>query len=138
MKILTLLSILTIVPSSLISQTLRQQAAGAVSNVGVDVLSDTNGADISPYMRTVISEVKEHWTPPADQATNHGSRKAAGTVITFSITPEGHVQTMSLMQPTNPDFDRAAWSAVVNASFPALPLAIHGEPLKLRISFPAR
>jgi TonB family protein len=142
MKVLASLSAVAIVASSLISQSCGQQvesvAGDAASHVRVDILSDTKGADIGPYMQTVILEVKEHWTPPPAQATRDGSTNPVETVITFSITPEGHVKMMLLMRPGNLAFDRAARSAIANTSFPPLPVEISDAPLKLRISFPAR
>ena len=98
----------------------------------VDVLSDTQGVDFGPYIRQAMAMIKKNIPEEARSPATQG-----GTLIRFSVFPDGRVSAMHLdgsSQHTN--IDRAAWGAITGVGqFPALPAEFKGPYLELRISF---
>jgi TonB family protein len=120
----------------------------------MDIMSDTKGVDLGPYMRLVILEVKEHWPASAQKtgeqtalgkeqplAANCGENGpvlpeySCGPLLRFTVLPDGKV-TMLRIEHTTKDvaLDRAAWTAITATEFPPLPSGLHA-PLELRASF---
>jgi hypothetical protein len=105
------------------------------THLGIEFLSDTKGADLSPYMKTVATELKSHWLPPV--ATPGQQAKPDKTVISLTIAPDGKISAMHLDHSTYPAQDRAAWTAITSTHCPPLPASLKDSSLKLRIIFPA-
>jgi TonB family protein len=103
-------------------------------NLGVDLLSDTNGINIDAYMRTLTSDLKAHWMPLATAETS--LKNQAETVISFSIAPDGHIAAMRLEDSTHDvALDKAAWNATKATAYSPLPDGLKDSNLKLRIHF---
>src|ERR1700730_16722400 len=80
--------------------------------LGVELLTDTNGANMDPYMKTLISDLRKHWLPLAREAANHPLVKQEETILSLSIGPDGHILAMQLEGSTHDAaLDNAAWSA---------------------------
>jgi TonB family protein len=104
--------------------------------LGVELLTDTNGTDMAPYMRTLISDLRKHWVPLANEAANHPLVKQEETVLSISIGPDGHIAAMQLEGSTHDTaLDKAAWSAAKGTSYLRTPTGIRGPDLKLRVHF---
>jgi len=135
---LSFLSI-ALLASCLIAPTYAQTAANELlpdpSNlrVGVDLLTDTNGINMTSYMKTLISALKERWTP---LVTSQPTKNREETVIDFTIAPDGHIFAMRLEDSTHEVvFDKAAWSATKATSYLPPPGGMKEPNLKLRAHF---
>jgi len=103
--------------------------------LGVDVLSDTGGVNATPYMRSLIADLKKHWSSQVAQTTQP-SPKQQETVITFTIAPSGQISQMKLESPTHDSaLDQAAWNATKTTSFSPPPAGMTDPNLKLRVHF---
>ena len=106
------------------------------THMGFEILSDTKGVELSPYLKTVGSDVRSHWHPPV--ATQGQQAKPDETTISLTIAPNGQVSAMHLDHPTkNAARDRAAWAAITSTHYPPLPSGLKDSSLKLRVIFPA-
>ena len=106
------------------------------THMGIEILSDTKGTDLSPYLKTVASELKSHWLPPV-AAPGQQQAKPDETLISLTIAPNGQVSAMHLDHPTNAAQDRAAWAAITSTHYQPLPSGLKDSSLKLRVIFPA-
>jgi TonB family protein len=105
-------------------------------SLGVDLLSDTKGIDMSSYTRTLISDLKKHWTPLATDGPTQPLKSQEETLITLSIAPDGHISAMQIEDSThNAVLDKTAWNATKATACPPLPAGINDSNLKLRIHF---
>jgi TonB family protein len=103
--------------------------------LGVDLLSDTGGVIAASYMRSLISDLKKHWSVLVLQ-TNQPFPKQQETVITFTIAPGGQISQMKLESPNHGSaLDQAAWNATKTTSFSPPPAGMTDPNLKLRVHF---
>jgi len=108
------------------------------TNLSVEVLSDTKGADLSPYMRSVFSDLKTRWRLLAPNAERQSVSPSDETAISFTVASDGKVSAMHLDHATHKAAqDRAAWGAISSAHYPPLPPELKDSSLKLRVLFPA-
>jgi TonB family protein len=140
-KFLGFLSITLLIPC-LIKPTSAQATAHALPpqpsdmKLGVDLLSDTSGVNITPYMKNLISDLKKHWLPLVTEAVNQPLLKQEETLINFTIAPDGHLLAMRLENSTHDvALDKAAWSATMGTSYLPLPTGMKDQNLKLRAHF---
>ena len=141
MKILLRLLALTLLAPCLIHAASAQATAHTQPaqspelKLGVDVLSDTGGVNLAPYMRNLVSDLKKHWSSQAAQP-NQPSPKQEETVITFTIAPNGQLSQMKLETPGHDSaLDQAAWNATKTTTFSPSPTGMADPNLKLRIHF---
>ena len=105
---------------------------------GLEVLSETNGVDLKPYLKGVFRSVKDNWykrikaVVPQPEQSKQGS-----TAIEFAIARDGAVAAMKLVASAGDVIqDRAAWEAITAAiPFPSLPAVYRGKTLLLRLRF---
>jgi TonB family protein len=115
------------------TQTPTPYVAPQPSNFGtsVDILSDTGGVNINPYMKKTISDLTRRWDLLVPDTARHPLAKDEAS-ITFTIAADGKVSAMMLGDRThNVALDKAAWSAVTTTSFLPPPTG----SLKLRVHF---
>ena len=113
----------------------RGQEASHVNRLQVDILSDTRGVDLAPYMRTAISNLKSHWVSSAQKVGHPSAGEVKQPIISFTIVPNGRTTSMLLEHPSgNLKLDRAAWTAITTTDFSPLPPTLD-SPLKLRVAF---
>jgi TonB family protein len=104
--------------------------------LGVELLTDTNGANIDPYMKNLISDLRKHWLPLAGEAANHPLVRQEETVLSISIGPDGRIVAMQLEGSTHDTaLDKAAWNAAKATTYLPPPTGIKGPDLKLRVHF---
>jgi TonB family protein len=113
----------------------RGQEASHANRSQVEILSDTRGVDLSPYMRTAISNLKSHWLASAQKVGHNSAGGAEQAIISFTIEPTGRTTSMVLEHPSGDvKLDRAAWTAITTTDFSPLPPTLD-SPLKLRVTF---
>src|ERR1700676_3938784 len=100
----------------------------------LDILSDTQGVDFSPYLQRILQDVKENWYHLIPESAEMKKGKLA---IEFAITKDGTVADMRLIA-TSGDvaLDRPAWGSITASNpFPPLPAEFTGPYLALRFRF---
>ncbi|MBV8116246.1 MAG: TonB family protein [Silvibacterium sp.] len=103
----------------------------------VEILSDTMGVDLGPYMQRVIYDTKRAWYPIIPEAAQPPLLKQGVVAIRFKIFPDGSVKEMHLDGPSGDvSLDRAAWGGITGAApYPPLPKGFKGPFLELRFYF---
>lgn len=105
-----------------------------VNGLQVDVLSDTRGVDLGPYMKTAIFNLKSHWLSSA-QKFGQQSAGEAKPIVSFTIEPNGRTTSLTLEHGSGDvKLDRTAWTAITATNFSSLPPALD-SPLRLRVTF---
>jgi len=106
-------------------------------HLGVDILSDTQGADFQPYLREVLRQIDAQWLTLMPEEAKPPQNQKGATSIRLTINPDGKITAMNLEGPLHDAaLHRAAWGAITGVEkFPALPKEFHGPDLELRIHF---
>ena len=100
--------------------------------VGVDLLSDTNGANLNPYMKVLLSDVRRRWVSVMTQVGEQHEE----AVISLTIAADGRVLAMHLDGSAHDvALDKAAWGAVSGATYGPLPAGLKDAELRLRVHF---
>jgi TonB family protein len=111
----------------------------ALSNppTSVEILTDTQGVDFGPYVRTALAMIKKNWIPLIPEEARPPASVQGETLIRFTISPDGKLSAMHLDGSSqHPNIDRAAWGAITSVGqFPPLPTEFKGPHLELRIDF---
>jgi TonB family protein len=100
--------------------------------ITVDVLTDTQGVDFSPYTK----ELSRLVSSAPDSSESKPSTETYGRVgLRVTVNRSGKITGMVLEQSTHDvQKDRAAWGAVTRLqSFPPLPASFPGESVSFRI-----
>jgi TonB family protein len=114
------------------AQTTKAASQSPVLKLSIDMLSDTGGVDVSPYMKSMVSDLRKQWLRLAADTANQPLTKKEETTITFGIAPDGTVSAMKLDGSThNVALDKTAWVAVQATSYLPPPTG----DLKLRVHF---
>ena len=102
----------------------------------VEILSDTRGADLQPYMRHLTSDLRQHWLALIPRDHLSPAADTAETGIAITITASGHLAEMHLDGATHvAALDEAAWSATKSTAYQPLPAGKNLADLKLRLYF---
>ncbi len=104
--------------------------------LSLELLSDTNGANIDPYVKNLISDLRKHWLPLAKEAVSERTKRPEETLIGFTIAPGGQILAMQLENSTHDTpLDKAAWKATTETAYSPLPPELRDTNLKLRVHF---
>jgi len=109
------------------------------SNIPVDILTDTKGTDLHPYLAGVLPKIKANWdkSVPESIVVQQPSRRRGSVVIGFRITKSGRITKVEL-QKSSGDIakDRAAWAGVAwSDPLPPLPPGFACNYVVLHIHF---
>jgi TonB family protein len=103
---------------------------------GVEILSDTGGVDVHPYVKQILPMLYRNWTPLIPAEAKPPQSEQATSSIRFTILPNGKIGAMHLDTSTGEDeINRSCWNAITSTQFPALPEAMGSKSLELRIHF---
>jgi hypothetical protein len=122
------------VPSSAASDQLKAQTPLG----GVEILSDTEGVDLKPFLQQWHRITELAWQRLVPKQVNAPLRTAA-VAIRFKILPDGQLMdggTVLEERSGQTQLDRAAWQAIADSAYPPLPAEFHGPYLELRAYFP--
>jgi len=110
---------------------------GHAFHQGAEILSDTQGVDLQPYLRDAIRQIYAQWLALMPEEAKPPQNQKGMTSIRFTINPDGTIAAMHLDgSAQDAALDRAAWGAMTGLGrFPALPKEFHGPDLELRIYF---
>ena len=100
--------------------------------IAVEILSDTDGVNLAPYLTQLIRTVSERWDHPASP-----SAKNELTAIRIKLEGNGTMTALYLDRSSgSPALDRAAWNSITHVnSFQPLPEALAERSLYLRLSY---
>ncbi len=103
----------------------------------VEILSDTGGVDLRPYIKQIVGLIYKNWMPLIPAEAKPPESKQGESSIRFTILPDGRIGAMHLDASTHDDsINRSCWGAITSmGQFPALPAAMGPKPLELRIHF---
>lgn len=103
----------------------------------VDILSDTGGFDVGPYVSSVLEKIRKQWLALMPDEAQAPLLKYGTVVIIFTIRRDGTVDRMTVAGASgDPKLDRAAWGAVTSSNpLPALPNEFPRGFLTLRLRF---
>lgn len=114
-----------------------QQLASINPAPSVEVLSDTHGVDLNPFIRQAIGLIYKNWTALLSEEVKPPQSKQGESAIRIKILPDGRIGAMWLDSSTHDDaINRSCWQAIAHVEqFPPLPDAMSSNPLLLRIHF---
>lgn len=105
--------------------------------LGVDLLSDTGGANLDLYLKQLSSDIKQHWLTLKNQGTNQPLIQQNDVSIRLTIRPDGSIGAMRLEGSSHDAaIDKAAWGSITReGQFQPLPKSFHEPNLELRVHF---
>jgi outer membrane biosynthesis protein TonB len=102
---------------------------------GVEILSDTEGADVEPFLRQWIHITVTTLVKLAPTEANKASLQPGVVVVRFKILPNGKIMDGGMVleeRSGQSELDKIAWDAVARSAYPPLPEQFHGPYLELR------
>jgi len=133
---------ITLLTPCLIMPTYAQETAHALPpqtsgmKLGFELLTDTNGKDIAPYIKELSSGLKKHWLALGTEAEKQPLLKQEETVIDLTIASDGHLSAMRLENSIhNTALDKAAWNTAKGMTYLPPPMGMRDANLKVRVHF---
>jgi outer membrane biosynthesis protein TonB len=105
---------------------------------GIEVLSDTEGVDMKPFLQRWRRAISATWQRLAPKQLNAPEMQLGTVAIRFKILPSGQLMDggMVLAQLSGQTpLDRAVWQTIASSVYPPLPPEFHGQYLELRVYF---
>jgi hypothetical protein len=105
---------------------------------GVQILSDTQGVDFTPWLARWQKRTERTWDGLIPDEVNPPTLKKGQVLIRFKVLPNGRLMAGSLVlegRSGDVALDRAAWGALTGSNYPPLPRDFHGPYLELRALF---
>jgi TonB C terminal len=105
--------------------------------LGVDLLSNTGGANLDLYLKHLSADIKQHWLPSFNQGANLPPFQQSDVSIRLTILPDGSISAMHLEGSSHDvAIDKAAWGSITSeGQFQPLPKSFHEQNLELRLHF---
>ena len=102
----------------------------------IDILSDTKGVDMHPYLEKVMAKVKANWYKRIPDSARAPVMKKGKLSIGFRVIKDGKITDLHYIESSaDIELDQAAYSGVIDSS-PLPPLPIEGcEFLVLQFHF---
>jgi TonB family protein len=112
-------------------------STGATDQIGIEVLGNTQGVELGPYLQTVEKSIKLNWYNLIPESARAPIMKRGDVVIEFAILKDGKVAGMKLVSSSGDvALDRGAWGAITACNpFPPPPLQLAGSVLALPVPF---
>jgi TonB family protein len=110
-------------------------AGGHIPLRNVDVLSDTQGLDLTPYLRLNVHFVQHNWRKLTTTDVIGFSHSFSDLVLEFTVAHDGSLKDAKLAQPSGDSaLDQAALEALkLSSPFQELPSNYAGQTLALRV-----
>jgi hypothetical protein len=105
---------------------------------GVEVLSDTEGVDLKPFLKQWRGITEATWQRLDLKQLNAPNPHPGAVAIRFKILPGGQLMDGGMVleeRSGQPPLDRAVWQAIAGSAYPPLPEEFHGPYLELRAYF---
>ena len=103
----------------------------------IEVLSDTNGFNIRPYVKQVVARVKATWFPLVPSAAYRPFVEVGHVSVDFRLKKDGQIADIKYHDTSgNSGFDRAAYGAIRSSNpLPPLPEGFQCQFIWLRFHF---
>ncbi len=105
------------------------------SSAMVEVLTETHGIDIQPYLNTMLERVRDEWYSAIHRYIKKPESRRGAVEVEFAVTRSGDVQDIKITKPAADDLDRAVSEALKSVSLPPIPKALPMEQLRFRFHF---
>jgi hypothetical protein len=105
---------------------------------GVEVLSDTEGVDLKPFLQQWHRITDANWQRLGPKQANGLDQQPGTVAIRFKMLPDGQLMDagMVLEEPSGQTLlDKAVWQTIATSTYPPLPKDFHGPYLELRAYF---
>jgi len=102
----------------------------------IDILSDTKGVDMHPYLDRVLARIKANWYKRIPESARGPTMKKGKLLIGFRVIKDGKITDLHYIESSGDiELDQAAYSGVIDSS-PLPPLPIEGcQFLVLQLHF---
>jgi TonB family protein len=103
----------------------------------IDVLSDTKGLNVKPYLKRVAGIVKANWHLLIPDIARQPRLEQGHVAIDFRVTKDGRIKDIKYHETSeDPKLDRAAYGAITGfGGLPSLPEDFPCESIALRFHF---
>lgn len=103
----------------------------------IEVLSDMNGLDLSPYLKKLIFQVRGIWYKNIPESARPPIMKKGKVSIEFRVMKDGKIENVKYVETSGDALlDEAAYESIITSSqLPPLPSEFAGESVALRFHF---
>lgn len=103
----------------------------------IKILSDTQGIDFAPYLRGLVTKVRENWYTVIPQEAMPPLMRQGKVIVEFKIKKDGKLEGLHYVAGSgSAAMDRAGYAGVLSsAPFAPLPTAFKGDYLGLQFTF---
>jgi TonB family protein len=104
---------------------------------GIDVLTDTKGFDVEPYLKEITGVVRSRWIWGGPDTARPPKREQGYVVVDFRVTKDGNITDVKVHRTSQSDrLDRAAYRAISGSSpLPPFPGEFQCDFIELRFHF---
>jgi TonB family protein len=108
------------------------KAGGSDARGPIDVLSDTKGFNVKPYLRTVARIVRSNWYIVMPNVVRAPKLEQGHVAIDFRVMKDGQINDVKYHENSeDPKLDRAAYAAITQSGpLPALPSEFQCDAIK--------
>ena len=103
----------------------------------IEVLSDTKGFNLKPYLKEVVAKMRTTWITLAPNTVRAPVNEQGHVSIEFRLMKDGHIEDVKYHESSgNEGLDRAAYGAIMGSGpMPPLPAEFQCQFVKLRFHF---
>lgn len=103
----------------------------------IDLISDTEGLNLAPYLQQVMSGVRSSWIAALPPSARPPQNKKGQVDVYLAIKREGELKGLKVEKSSgDEELDRAALTAISgSAPFPSLPTGFRAKEIVLRFHF---
>jgi len=103
----------------------------------IDVLSDTKGFNVKPYLKGVVRTVRSNWYFVMPNVARAPKLEQGHVAIDFRVMKDGRIKDVKYHENSeDPKLDRAAYAAITGSGpLPPLPSEFQCEFIKMRFHF---
>lgn len=137
MKLALTFAVMLLVGSSISAQQ-GQPSTESLRQMGVIILSDTQGVDFSEYVTHTLQPIKRNWVAKMPEGAKQPKMEKGKVSVRFGILKSGALDEVPTVEVSSGDkvLDNAAVAAVrASTPFERLPESFRGPKMELRLTF---
>ncbi len=103
----------------------------------IDILTDTKGVDVHPYLDGVLPKIKANWHSHCPASVYPPIKKKGNVLIGFRLMKDGKINNVKFRKGSGDvALDRAAYAGIVDSSpLPPLPSGFACQYVELQFHF---
>lgn len=136
MKLALTFAAMLIVGASISAQ--QGQPAESLRQMGVVILTDTQGVDFKQYVSDMLQPIKRNWVAKMPEGAKQPKMEKGKVSVRFGILKSGALDEVPTVEVSSGDtvLDNAAVAAVrASTPFERLPESFRGPKMELRLTF---